>query len=123
MEPVIWKIYRNQVTSKYIVANGTTLPVEGFTELLIQIGAIEVIHRFIIFPTEVANILLGYDFLKTIKCAIITSVNTLVPGYFAVLIHSRLNITSTGIVIIADSIVEGSTKVIVPGQIEKHEAH
>ena len=58
------KHFRTQVKAKYVVANGTTLPVEGSIELPIQIGGLQVIHRFIIVPTEVANILLKYDFLK-----------------------------------------------------------
>ena len=62
------KFTRNQVKSKYIVANGTTLPVEGSAELPIHIGGLEITHRFIIVPTEVANILLGYDCLKLNKC-------------------------------------------------------
>ena len=57
------KFTRNHVISKYVVANGTTLPVEGSTELFIQVGGLEVTYRFIIVPTDVENILLGYDFL------------------------------------------------------------
>ena len=117
------KFSRTQVKSKYVVANGTTLPVEGSTELPIQIGGLEVVHRCIIVPTEVADILLGYDFLKINKCEIMTSVNTLVAGNVAIPTHSRLNITSIGIVAVADSTVEGFTEVIVPGQIEEHEVH
>ena len=37
--------------------------------------------------------------------------------------HSRLGITSIGIVAIANSNIEGFTEAIVPGQIEEHEAH
>ena len=61
------KFSLTHVKSKYVVANGTTLLVEGSTELPIQIRGLEVVHRFIIVPTEVANILLGSDFLKTNK--------------------------------------------------------
>ena len=64
------KFTRNQVKSKYVVANGTTLHVEGSTELPIQIGGLEVTHRFIIVPTKVANILLGYDFLNRINATL-----------------------------------------------------
>ena len=87
---VFEKFIRTQVKSKYVVANGTILPVEGSTELPIQIGGLEVVHRFIIVPTEVENILLGYDFLNTNKCDIMTSVNTLVAGNVAIPTHSRL---------------------------------
>ena len=52
-----------------------------------------------------------------------TSVNALVAAYVAVPTHSRVGITSFGIVAIADSTVELFTKVIVPGQIEEHEAY
>ena len=103
------KFTRNPVKSKYVVANGTKLPVEGSSELPIQVGGLEVTHRFIIVPTDVANILLGYDFLKQNKCDIMTSVKALVAGNVAVPTHSRLGITSIGIVAIADSTVEGFT--------------
>ena len=46
------KFTRNQVRSKYVVANRTTLPVEGSTELPIQIGGLDVIYCFIIVCTE-----------------------------------------------------------------------
>ena len=52
-----------------------------------------------------------------------TNVNGLVAGNVAVPTHSRLGIISIGIVAIADSTAEGFTEVIIPGQIEKHEAH
>ena len=74
--------------SKYVVANGTILPVEGSTELPIQIGGLKIIHRFLIVRTEVANILLGSDFLKTNKCDIMTSVNSLVAGNVVIPTHS-----------------------------------
>ena len=117
------KFIRTQVKSKYEVANGTTLPVEGSTELPIQIGDLEVIHRFIIVFTEVANILLEYDYLKTNKFDKFTSVNKLVAGNVAIPTHSKLNITSIGIINIAHIIVEAFTEVIVPGQIDEHKAH
>ena len=113
----------SKLNLKYVVANGTTLLVEGSIERSIQIGSLELIYRFIIVSTEVVNILLGYDFLKTNKCDIMTSVNTLVAGNVAIFTHSRLSITSIGIIIIADSIGAAFTEVIVPGQIEEHETH
>ena len=44
-----------------------------------------------------------------------TSVNSLVAGNVVIPTHSRLSITSIGIVAIADSTIKGITKVIVPG--------
>ena len=117
------KFTRTHVKSKYVVANETTLHVKGSTELPIQINGLEVIYRFIIVRTKVGNILFGYEFLKTKKCDIMTSVNSLVAGNVVILTHSRLSITSIGIVAIADSTIKGFTKVIVPGQTESHEAY
>ena len=42
------KFTRNQVKSKYVDANETTLPVEGSAELPIHKGGLEITHRFII---------------------------------------------------------------------------
>ena len=52
-----------------------------------------------------------------------TSVNALVAGNVVIPTHSRLGITSIGIVAIANSTIKGFTEEIVPGQIEEHEAH
>ena len=52
-----------------------------------------------------------------------TSVNTLVVGNVSIPTHSRLNITSIGIVAVAASTLKGFTEIIVPGQIEEHEVH
>ena len=50
------KFTLTKVKLKYVVANGTTLPIEVSTELPIQIGGFKLIHRLIIVSTEVANI-------------------------------------------------------------------
>lgn len=77
----------------YVVSNNISLTVEGFTELPIRIGSLDVINCFIIVITKVANIFLGNEFLKTNICNIITSVNKLVVTNVAIPIHSRLNIS------------------------------
>ena len=100
------KFTRTKFKSKYVVANGTTLPVKGSTELPIQIGGLDVLHHFIIVRTKVANILLGYDFLKTNKCDIMATVNSLVACNVVIFTNSRLSITSIGIVAIAESTIE-----------------
>ena len=52
-----------------------------------------------------------------------TSVNAFVAGNVAIPTHSRLGITSIGIVAISNSTIEGLTEAIIPGQITEHEAH
>ena len=50
-----------------------------------------------------------------------TSVNTLVAGNIAIPTYSELNITSIGLVTIADNIVEKFTEIIVLGKIKEHD--
>ena len=116
------KLTRNQVKSKYVVANGTTLPVEKSTELPIKIGGLEVTHRFIIVSTKVANILLNYNFLKSNKCDIMTSMNSLVADNVAIPIHSIVSNTVVGIIDIAVRSIDKFTKLIVLPSIENNAA-
>ena len=86
---VLWyKLNRNyplkNVTTKYIAANGQVLNVQGASKLPLQIGGLNVIQKFIIVKTNLFNVLLGYDFLQSNKCDLITSLNVIMAGNVSV---------------------------------------
>ena len=128
MSSKLWKQFSDQsrlkrVRTSYVVANGTQLHVDGSTEVRVQLGGVDVKHEFMIVPTEVADILLGCDFLTKHKCDILTSLNSIVLGNVTVPTHMKTTKTPINIIAVEDVSINGMSEHLVAAQLEECEAH